>query len=516
MSTGVILPMADGVDSDVVRLDGSCGLGRTALGGKAHSVNAMRALGLRVPPAVALTTGCCAEFYAAGGVLPESIWERVRRGIGFLEAETGRRFGADDRPLLVSVRSGAPVSMPGMMDTVLNLGLTEASAAGLAAATGAEAYVRDTVERFEEQYRQTVLGDVEGVVPDDAWEQLRSAVGAVFASWQSPRAQAYRRSRGIDADLGTAVTIQAMVFGNLDDRSGTGVLFSRNPNTGDPRPFGEWLTCAQGEDVVSGRVTPQPLSSLGDAMPAVYDELLAAARTLEETGRDVQDIEFTVEAGRLWLLQTRSAKRSATAAVRFAVDLVDDGVLTPEQAVARVSAEQVRSAAAAVRGDAVGEPLASGETACPGLAHGVAVADPDEAEERSEAGEDVVLVRATTSPDDFHGMLAARAIVTEYGGATSHAAVVSREIGRPCVVGCGEGTVAGLVGREITVDGSSGRVWAGRVVGRAVDPAQDPYLGRLRDWAETRLSAEQLSGVAARPVADRLVATFEALEQRTR
>lgn len=513
MVTSMIEPMAAGIASHVVRLDGTCELDRAAIGGKAWSVNAMRAQGLPVPSAVALTTGCCADFYAAGGSLPDEVWQQVRRGIEFLEEETGRGFGDDRHPLLVSVRSGAPVSMPGMMDTVLNLGLTTATAAGLAVESGDEAYVADTRERFVRQYRETVLADEHGDVPDDPWDQLRAAVCAVFASWQSPRAETYRRSRGIPGDLGTAVTIQAMVFGNLDDRSGTGVLFTRNPSTGLREPFGEWLPRGQGEDVVSGRVTPQQLSALAAELPEAHARLMDAAKALEESSRDVQDIEFTVEGGRLWLLQTRAAKRSAAAAVRIAVDLVDGGLLSQDEAVGRVSAEQVRGVLAAGTGTGLGEPLVTGEAACPGLATGVAVTDPDEAEERADRGEDVILVRSATSPDDLHGMLAARGVVTEYGGATSHAAVVSREIARPCVVGCGDGALALLTGREITVDGATGRVWAGRVEATAADPASDPSLRRLAGWAEALLTDVARARVVALPPAERVVAAFESLDR---
>ncbi|MFE7228729.1 pyruvate, phosphate dikinase [Nocardioides sp. NPDC057577] len=513
MVTSMIDKMAAGIASEVVRLDGTCELERAAIGGKAWSVNAMRAQGLPVPPAVALTTGCCADFYAAGGAVPEEVWQQVRQGIAFLEEETGRGFGDDRHPLLVSVRSGAPVSMPGMMDTVLNLGLTAAAGARLAAESGDEAYVSDTRERFVRQYRETVLADEQGEVPDDPWDQLRAAVGAVFASWQSPRAVTYRASRGIAGDLGTAVTIQAMVFGNLDDHSGTGVLFTRNPSTGAREPFGEWLPRGQGEDVVSGRVTPQPLAALAVALPGAHARLMDAARALEVSARDVQDIEFTVEGGRLWLLQTRSAKRSAAAAVRIAVDLVDEGLLTEEEAVGRVTPEHVRGVLATGTGAGLGDPLVTGEAACPGLATGVAVTDPDEAEVRAEIGEDVILVRSTTSPDDLHGMLAARGIVTEYGGATSHAAVVSREIARPCVVGCGAGALALLAGREITVDGATGQVWEGRVEAAAADPTADPFLRRLAGWAERQLPGAARAQVVAMPPAERILAAFESLER---
>lgn len=500
--------MAAGVPVGVVRLDGTCSLGRTAIGGKAWSVNAMRALGLSVPPAVALTTGSCAAFYAAGGRLTDELWDEVRRGIEFLETETGRRFGGDHRPLLISVRSGAPVSMPGMMDTVLNLGLHGAAAEALVAETGDAAYVADTQERLVRQYRETVLDDPDGVVPEDPWDQLRGAVTAVFGSWQSARARAYRESFGIADDLGTSVTLQAMVFGNLDDRSGTGVLFSRNPSTGEPVPFGEWLPRGQGEDVVSGRVTPLPLSALAGSHPEVHAELLRATAALEVAGGDVQDIEFTVEAGRLWLLQSRAAKRSAGAAVRIAVDLVDEGVLAPAQAVLRMTADQVRAVAGATAGSGVGDPVAAGEAACPGFATGIAVTDPDEAEERADAGEDVVLVRATTSPDDFHGMLAAVGIVTEYGGATSHAAVVSREIGRPCVVGCGAGTLDRLAGQEVTVDGSTGRVWLGRPV--AQDATADRHLVRLAALVTADLPEAERDRLLAQPLGEWLPDRVEA------
>ncbi|RHW24712.1 pyruvate, phosphate dikinase [Nocardioides immobilis] len=512
--------MAAGVPVGVVRLDGTCTLGRTAIGGKAWSVNAMRALGLSVPPAVALTTGSCAAFYAAGGQLTDELWDEVRRGIEFLETETGRRFGGEHRPLLISVRSGAPVSMPGMMDTVLNLGLSRTAAEALVAETGDEAYVADTLDRFRRQYRETVLDNrldpgldkgldqISGAVPDDPWEQLAGAVTAVFGSWQSARARAYRESFGIADDLGTSVTLQAMVFGNLDDRSGTGVLFSRNPSTGEPVPFGEWLPRGQGEDVVSGRVTPLPLSALAGSHPEVHAELLRATAALEVAGGDVQDIEFTVEAGRLWLLQSRAAKRSAGAAVRIAVDLVDEGVLAPAQAVLRVTADQVRAVAGATAGSGVGDPVAAGEAACPGFATGIAVTDPDEAEERADAGEDVVLVRATTSPDDFHGMLAAVGIVTEYGGATSHAAVVSREIGRPCVVGCGAGTLDRLAGHEVTVDGSTGRVWLGRLV--AQDATADRHLVRLAALVTADLPEAERDWLLAQPLGEWLPDRVEA------
>ncbi|MEU2120478.1 pyruvate, phosphate dikinase [Nocardia niwae] len=468
----------------VVELDGACSLSRERIGGKAWSVNRMRALGLSVPPAFVITIEGWADF-STRGEIGEDVWHGVRAGIAALERGTGRSFGAGARPLLVSVRSGAAVSMPGMMDTVLNLGMNEAVARALAAETGNPRYAADTRERFRTQYRETVLGDPAGAVPEDPWEQLRAAISAVFRSWDSPRAQTYRRNRGVSGTLGTAVTVQAMVFGNLDETSGTGVLFSRNPNTGERSIFGEWLVGGQGEDVVSGRATPRPLDELATLLPQVHGELVAAADLLERDGRDIQDIEFTVEAGALWLLQSRPAKRSARAAVRAAVAMAEEGLIGAEEALSRVTAEQVRAVLRPSTGEYSGTPLARGEAACPGLASGVVVSDPHEAERRAEAGADVILVRPTTSPDDLHGMIAARAVVTGLGGATSHAALVSREIGRPCVVGCGPGVVAALAGRVVTVDGGAGTVWPGRIEGKPVDVDTLADVGRLAGWAGT-------------------------------
>ncbi|AHH20673.1 pyruvate, phosphate dikinase [Nocardia nova SH22a] len=475
----------------VVVLDGDCRLPRERIGGKAWSVDHMRGLGLPVPPAFVLTTDAWREFTARGTIADDS-WQAVTDGIAALERGTGRTFGSTRAPLLVSVRSGAAVSMPGMMDTVLNLGINDEVERSLAAAGRAE-YAADTHRRFRAQYRETVLGVPGAVVPADPWQQLRGAITAVFRSWDSQRAKAYRRHHGVADDLGTAVTVQAMVFGNLDRDSGTGVLFSRNPNTGDGPAYGEWLTGGQGEDVVSGRTTPRPLADLAAVQPHVFRQLIAAAELLERDGRDIQDIEFTVESGRLWLLQSRPAKRSARAAVRAAVAMADEGLITTAEAVRRVGAEQIEAVLrpAGTLADS-GDALARGESACPGVAFGLAVTDPDEAEERAQAGEAVILVRPTTSPDDLPGMIAARAVVTESGGATSHAALVSRELGRPCVVGCGPGVVAALAGRRITVDGGSGVVLDGEVAGAAVDAAALEDVRRLAEWAG--VTPAELSG----------------------
>ncbi|MBL1078491.1 pyruvate, phosphate dikinase [Nocardia sp. 2] len=474
----------------VVELDGTCGLSRDRIGGKAWSIDHMRALGLPVPPAFVITTDAWADFTRRGAIA-EEIWAQVRTGIAMIERGTGRGFGAERRPLLVSVRSGAAISMPGMMDTVLNLGMTEAVQRALAEETRNPVYANDTRERFVHQYRETVLGDPTGPVPADPWDQLRGAIEAVFRSWDSARAKTYRRNRGVPDTLGTAVTVQAMVFGNLDELSGTGVLFSRNPNTGDGPVYGEWLVGGQGEDVVSGRLTPRPLDELAATQPGVHERLIAAAQLLERDGRDIQDVEFTVESGTLWLLQSRAAKRSARAAVRAAVAMVDEGLIGADEALDRVTAEQVREVLRPASGDTGGqEPLTRGESACPGLASGVVVTDPDEAEARAEAGEDVILVRPTTSPDDLHGMIAARAIVTELGGTTSHAALVSRELGRPCVVGCGPGVVDALTGRTVTVDGGAGLVLAGEVTAKPVEVAVLDDIRRLAHWAG--VDADQL------------------------
>jgi len=480
----------------VVGLAGDCTLSRERIGGKAWSINHMRALGLPVPPAFVLTTEAWADFTARGDIA-DGIWRAVRDGVAELERGTGRGFGSVRRPLLVSVRSGAAISMPGMMDTVLNLGINAEVERALADETRNSVYAKDTHDRFVAQYRETVLQNVDAAVPQDPWQQLRGAISAVFRSWDSERAKTYRRTRGVPDTLGTAVTVQAMVFGNLDAQSGTGVLFSRNPNTGDGPAFGEWLVGGQGEDVVSGRTTPRPLGELAAAQPRAHQQLIAAADLLEREGRDIQDIEFTVESGTLWMLQSRTAKRSARAAVRAAVAMVQEGLIDARTALGRLTADQVRTVLRPSSADNAGhEALARGESACPGLASGVVVTDPDEAERRAETGQDVILVRRTTSPDDLHGMIAARAVVTELGGATSHAALVSRELGRPCVVGCGTDVVSALAGRTVTVDGGAGVVWDGEVSGTAVDAAVLDDIGTLSGLAgvEPDRLADHLAG----------------------
>jgi pyruvate, orthophosphate dikinase len=466
---------------DPIRLDGSVELDRALVGGKAWAVNHLKRLGMPVPPAFTLGTDVCRRTLL-DGALPKDAAEALRLGVRHLEEELGRGFGGGRRPLFISVRSGAARSMPGMMDTVLNVGTTVTTLRALAAEQG-QALADDVAARFAQQFTKVV-----GIAPpEDPWEQLAAAATAVFRSWTAPRAVTYRGHHGLPDDGGTAVTVQAMVFGNADERSGTGVLFTRNPLTGASAPHGEWLPRAQGEDVVSGRVTPRPLEALAESLPEAHTALLDAARRLEREARDVQDIEFTVESGRLWLLQTRAAKRSPEACLRIAAAMFREGLLTAEQGLSRISAGDVQAVLrprvdpAAAAAAAV---LAKGEPACPGVATGTVAPSADEAEKRAEEGEDIVLATATTDPDDVHGMVAATAVVTELGGSTSHAAVVSRELGRPCVVGCGAGVLGDLAGRQVTVDGGAGMVYAGLLPVVPAASRDDADLREIAGWLD--------------------------------
>ncbi|SFT87407.1 pyruvate, orthophosphate dikinase [Geodermatophilus amargosae] len=499
--------MATLTSERVVPLDGSVSPGKDRLGGKADGIVRMRRLGLRVPPAFTIPVTECRRYHQSGGRLDEETWQAVLDGLRWLEQETGRRLGDPSAPLLVSVRSGAPVSMPGMMDTVLNLGMTDEVERALADLAGDPGFARDTHTRFCAQFGKVVLGadvedpepgaDADSVraevvedsgreVPREPLDQLREAIDAVFASWRSRRAIAYRKHWGISDEGGTAVTVQAMVFGNLGEASGTGVFFTRDPLTGAPEPYGEWLPGGQGEDVVSGTHAVQTLADLAAQLPDVHAELLEAGLVLERENGDVQDIEFTVERGRLFLLQTRSAKRSPAAAVRTAVDFAEAGLVDRMTALQRVTSEQVASVLQprlAPGAAEAAEVLARGEPACPGVAAGVVVGDSEAADAAAAEGRAVVLVRPTTSPEDISGMIAARAVVTELGGSTSHAAVVTRALGRPCVVGVGTGATAGWSGREVTVDATAGVVYAGRLPTEAVRAEDDPALSRLLEWA---------------------------------
>jgi pyruvate, orthophosphate dikinase len=501
-----------------VVLDGSSVPDREVVGNKGRSIAWMLSLGLPVPPALCLPIEECRRFHAAGGEIEDETWAAVLAGIAGLEERSGRSFGGGERPLLVSVRSGAAVSMPGMMDTVLNLGITDEVEAALARLSGDADFARQTHNRFIHQFGETVLKadidepgpdatpdevreavrkDTGEEVPGDPHEQVKAVIKTVFGSWSSRRAKTYRKHWGISDDGGTAVIIQAMVFGNLGEDSGTGVLFSRNPLSGDPEPYGEWLPRGQGEDVVSGTHDPEPLSALADSMPAAHERLLAAAKLLEREHGDIQDIEFTVERGDLFLLQTRAAKRSPAAAVRAAVDLVSEGAIDRAEALHRVTPEQLDTVLAPRVSDAAAaaaEVVARGIAACPGVAAGVAMDDSDAA---CEAEGDVVLTRPTTSPEDVSGMIAARAVVTERGGSTSHAAVVTRALGRPSVVGVGEGATTALLGTELTVDGSAGVVYKGILATEAADPASIPGLTTLIEWAREASPVEVIDGEGA-------------------
>ncbi|MEE4146266.1 MAG: pyruvate, phosphate dikinase [Halieaceae bacterium] len=490
----------------VLPIDGSILPDRALIGGKAWSVAHMRSLGLPVPPAFVITTSAC-HAYQASGTVPDELMSEVRNGMQWLEAQTGRRFGAGDAPLLVSVRSGAPVSMPGMMDTVLNLGMNVQSAAALAAESRDPRFARDTLRRFHEMYADIVLGsqlpalseaqDIPAMsaaiamhsgnsFPEDPMDQLEQAVTAVFDSWNSRRARRYRKHHDISDSLGTAVIVQSMIFGNLDENSGTGVLFTRNPLTGERHPYGEYLRQAQGEDVVSGKFTPGSLADMKQLVPDAYDQLLAAGAILEREHAEVQDIEFTVQQGTLYLLQSRTAKRAPAAAARIAVDMHREGAVTMEQAIARITPAQIRSVLSPrlQPGQALDKAtLFSGLGVSPGIGIGRVATDADSAEQLARQGEQVILATSTTSPDDVHGMLVCNAVITESGGSTSHAAVVGRALGLPCVVGCGPGTVTTLAGQTVTVDGEHGRIYAGQLAVEIPCETQDDRLAELREWA---------------------------------
>lgn len=527
--------MLSSIGDWVIPLDGTSLPDKNVIGGKAWSIARMRGLGLSVPPAFVITTMACKAYFERGG-LTEELERQIAAGVEWLERVSGRTLGAGPSPLLVSVRSGASISMPGMMDTVLNLGITAETEKLLAAECKSPVFAHDTHRRFLDLYANIVMKtpslDLSGNgspaawhgairaatgndVPENVFEQLRATVVAVFDSWNSRRAKRYRAHHGIAEDLGTAVTIQAMVFGNRDERSGTGVLFSRNPLTGDREPYGEYLPRAQGEDIVSGKHTPQPLSAMQRDNPRAFEELLRAAEKLEQAGRDVQDIEFTIESGKLYLLQTRTAKRAPQAAAHIAVDMANEGLIDPAEALARVSSEQIRTLLRPRLADDAGisaDLLAKGEGASPGVGCGIVVADPDEAERRAQAGEQVVLARVTTSPNDLHGMIAASAILTEQGGSTSHAAVVGRALGKPCVVGCGSGTVETLVGRWVTVDGQAGAIYDGQLAVVAPDEEHDPVLRQLTHWARERTRVK----VEARGGADIAAMQFDQVDMGNR
>jgi pyruvate, orthophosphate dikinase len=512
--------------------------GRELLGGKGTGLAEMTQLGVPVPAGFTITTDACRAYMANAQRFPDGLSDEIEQHLDGLEQKTGKRFGDAEDPLLVSVRSGAAVSMPGMMDTILNLGLNDEAVEGLARGTGNPRFAYDSYRRLIQMYGEVVEGidaqrfehalrelketrgiqqDVEldaddlqelvgtfmqiyeddtGVpFPQDAGEQLARAVRAVFESWNTPRAQVYRRAHRIPDDLGTAVNVVQMVFGNKGPGSGTGVAFTRDPSTGEQGLYGEFLADAQGEDVVAGIRTPEPLAAMEERLPEAFEQLTETMRRLEEHYKDVQDIEFTVEDGRLYLLQTRSAKRTAAAALKAAVSMVDEGLISREEAVARIDPAQLDQLLhPMIDPKAQLEVVARGLNASPGAASGAIVLDADSAEERGRAGESVILVRWETTPDDIHGLIQAAGILTAHGGMTSHAAVVARGMGKPCVAGCEDLTIdleartITLAGRRLaegdtlTIDGGTGSVIVGEV--DLVPPQINEDFETILGWAD--------------------------------
>lgn len=459
------------------------------LGGKGHNLAVMRtSLGLPVPPGFTITTEAGRAYMSDGW--PGELDTELRAQMTRVEDEVGRRFGGDGEPLLVSVRSGAADSMPGMMDTILNLGLTGGNVSALAESCGDPEFANDSRRRLLTMYREIV--DVDEV-PEDPWEQLRGAIEAVFQSWNTPRARSYREREGIPHDLGTAVTVQAMVFGNVDPDSGTGVLFTRNPATGERAPYGDVLFEAQGEDVVAGTHAAQSIDQLAERLPNIARELEEHAKTLEHHFRDLCDIEFTIERAKLWLLQVRVGKRSPQAALKIALDMAEesDFPLSKTEAVERVAHHLVNPPSSMIHIGEGTKHLGTGLPASPGLASGRIATTADAAVEMIEAGEDVVLVRHETSPNDVHGMARAKGILTSRGGLASHAAVVARGWGIPAVVGAedveiGAETVviagrAFAEGEVITINGGSGEIFIGEIETETVVSAE---ARTLLAWAE--------------------------------
>ena len=513
---------------------------KNLLGGKGAGLAEMTRAGLPVPAGFIITTEQCLAYYAAGRRFPDGLAPEIRTAMRELEVRTAKQFGDAADPLLVSVRSGARVSMPGMMDTILNLGLNDTTVVGLAKLTGNERFAWDAYRRFIAMFSsvvldiekahfdrvieaakerlgvssdpeidartwQDVVAEFQRVVereakrafPQDVSEQLDLAIQAVFDSWYSKRATDYRRYNRISDDWGTAVSVVSMVFGNMGDDSGTGVAFTRDPNTGEKKLFGEYLRNAQGEDVVAGTRTPEQIEDLQRTQPSVYEQFVRIAQQLETHYCDMQDLEFTVERGKLYMLQTRSGKRSAEAAVKIALDLVSEGLITKCDAVGRVDAGSLDQLFhARIDPKQHYDRTASGLNASPGAACGAVVFDPDTAVTRGAAGEDVILVRAETTPDDVHGMIAAQGVLTAKGGATSHAAVVARGMGKPCVSGCDAlkidhrtkvATLAGAVLKEgdiLTIDGTTGDVILGALA--LIPPPNDPpaWLAEFLSWAD--------------------------------
>ncbi|MBC1341391.1 pyruvate, phosphate dikinase [Listeria welshimeri] len=514
---------------------------KNLLGGKGANLAEMTNIGLPVPPGFIISTDACNDYTTGNKHLSEEIFEEVKIHLSKLETQTGKVFGSTENPLLVSVRSGAPFSMPGMMDTVLNLGLNDSAARGLADLTGDARSAYDSYRRFIQMFGDVVfeipsyqfeqalsrikkannyLLDTELTADDlteliDAYklifsqatgndfpqnplEQLRLAIIAVFDSWMNPRAVIYRRLHDIDASLGTAVNIQAMVFGNTGESSGTGITFTRNPSTGEKEVFGEFLLNAQGEDVVAGIRTPEPISALQMRMPMVYNELLKTCELLENHYLDMQDIEFTIEKGKLYVLQTRSGKRTAKAAIQTAVDFVHEGKITREEAIMRVETKQLHQLLHPTFHESAlknGHVIASGLPASPGAATGQIYFEAKEAVQAAERGISVILVRNETSPEDIEGMARSNAILTAHGGMTSHAAVVARGMGKCCIAGCSELTINEkektitlktgeklYEGDYLSLDGSSGNIYLGEIA--LTEASIGGHFDELMGWAD--------------------------------
>ncbi len=531
----------DQIDAVQATVDGDWEAVRSLLGGKGANLGDMTRLGVPVPPGFTITTEACNAFTDADGALPDGLWDQTVMAMDALEAATGKRFGDPLDPLLVACRSGAKFSMPGMMDTVLDIGLNDEVVEGMIKATNDERFVLDSYRRLIQMFGGVVLGvadeafeavlsakrevrhvtsdadlsaaDLREVIdsfkaviarqaahpfPDDPMEQLRMAIIAVFESWRGKRAHDYRVAAGIRHDLGTAVNIVTMVFGNMGDDSATGVAMSRNATTGEAKLEGDYLINAQGEDVVAGIRPTEPIETLSDVMPEPAEQFAGIAARLEQHYRDMQDMEFTIEKGKLWILQTRAGKRTAQAAVRIAVEQANDGLISRQEAVQRVTAEQIDFFLhPQFSGDALAAatPLTAGLNVSPGAAVGVVAFDPDLAERWAKEGRQVVLVRSETKPDDVHGMLAAAGILTSSGGRTSHAALVARQFGKPAVVGASEIDIdfsrrmlsVGLTeiheGEWISVDGTSGKVYGGQIATVAPD-IDNEWLTTLLDWAD--------------------------------
>lgn len=534
---------------------------RTLLGGKGANLAQMWKIGLPVPPGFIITTEACHKYWEEKDFIA-GIWDDVEAAVARVEKLAGKKFGSSENPLLVSVRSGAPVSMPGMMDTILNLGLNDYTVAALAKSAGDERFAYDSYRRFIQMFSDVVLEvdlekfeerlaqarenagvkedykipaeelkklvvDYKKIVeeagcafPTDPWVQLRLAIDAVFRSWNTPRAITYRKINNIPAEYGTAVNIVTMVFGNLGDDCGTGVCFTRSPSNGENKLFGEYLINAQGEDVVAGIRTPVPIASLEKAMPEVYKEFHRIAKLLETHYRDAQDIEFTVERGKLYILQTRNGKRTASAAVRIAMDMLHEGLIDAETAVSRVAPEQVEQLLhPQLDPKAKRDVIVKGLPASPGAAVGKVVFDADEAAERGGKGEAVILVRPETTPDDIHGLFAAQGVLTSHGGMTSHAAVVARGLGKPCVSGAesvkidlvaGTFSVGGVTVKKddfLTLDGTNGDVILGKI--ELIEPQFDENFRELLEDAD-KISNMQVWANADTPEDARRARSFGA------